>query len=152
MPRIRLASAADLDAMVDLIGALFTLEPDNAFDAGKARRGLGMLLARPDAAALWVAEDDGVVIGLCSAQINISTVEGGPVAWIEDVIVKPEARGQGIGRQLLDAVDSWATRRGLTRLQLLADRQNEPALDFYRHLDWRETRLVCLRHYPGETA
>jgi GNAT superfamily N-acetyltransferase len=125
---------------------LFTLEPDNAFDADKARRGLGMLLAQPDAAALWVAEETGRVIGMCSAQITLSTVEGGPVAWIEDVIVQPSSRGRGVGRQLLEAVAHWASQRGLTRLQLLADRYNVPALAFYQHLAWRETRLMCLRH------
>jgi GNAT superfamily N-acetyltransferase len=149
--RIRLATAADLDAMIELIGLLFTLEPDNLFEPAKARRGLNLLLGNEDAAAVWVADQDGVVIGMCSAQITISTVEGGPVAWIEDVIVSPAARGQGVGRQLLAAVAAWATRRGLTRLQLLADRHNQAAIDFYQHLDWRGTRLVCLRHFPGDS-
>jgi GNAT superfamily N-acetyltransferase len=147
--RIRLATSADLDAMIELIGLLFTLEPDNLFEPAKARRGLNLLLAHPDQAAVWVADQEGAVVGMCSAQIVISTAEGGPSAWVEDVIVTPALRGQGVGRQLLDAVVAWAERRGLTRLQLLADRQNEIALDFYHHMNWQGTRLVCLRHYPG---
>ncbi|MBK6744778.1 MAG: GNAT family N-acetyltransferase [Hydrogenophilales bacterium] len=150
--RIRLATAADLDAMIELIGMLFTLEPDNVFEPAKARRGRQMLLGHPDNAAVWVADQDGTVVGMCSAQIVISTAEGGPSAWIEDLIAAPALRGQGIGRQLLDAVAAWAARRGLTRLQLLADQHNQAALDFYRHMDWQGTRLICLRHYPGVTS
>ncbi|OYY93933.1 MAG: hypothetical protein B7Y41_09560 [Hydrogenophilales bacterium 28-61-23] len=148
--RIRAAAEADLDGMVLLIERLFALEPDYPFDAAKVRRGLDLLLARKDAAALWVAELDGRAVGMCSAQIVISTAEGGPVAWVEDVVVNPDRRGQGIGRLLLDAVSAWATRRGICRLQLLADGENAAALGFYRSLDWRTTRMICLRLRPGD--
>ncbi len=147
---IRAASESDLDVMVGLIERLFTLEPDFRFDAGRARHGLDLLLAREDAAALWVAELDGQVIGMCSAQIVISTAEGGLAAWVEDVVVRPELRGAGIGRRLLAAVSAWAMRRGISRLQLLADAENAIALGFYRRLDWQTTRLICLRQRPGE--
>jgi len=149
-PRIRAAGESDLDAMTQLIGGLFALEPDFSFDPAKVRRGLGLLLARETAAALWVAELGGRVVAMCSAQIVISTAEGGPVAWVEDMVVDPDLRGQGIGRLLLDAVSAWAVRRGLSRLQLLADCENEAALGFYRRLGWRSTRLVCLRLRPGQ--
>ena len=148
-PRIRAAGEADLDAMTQLVGRLFALEPDFSFDPIKVRRAFSQLLAKQEA-ALWVAERDERVIAMCTAQILISTAEGGPVAWVEDVVVSPDQRGAGIGRQLLDAVSSWAKRRGITRLQLLVDRENTAALDFYRRLDWQPTRLNCLRLRPGD--
>ena len=43
------------------------------------------------------------------------------------------------------AIEAWARARGATRLQLLADRENAPALAFYARVGWRATRLVCLR-------
>jgi GNAT superfamily N-acetyltransferase len=147
--RIRAATEADLDGMVMLIERLFTLEPDYVFDAAKVRRGLDLLHARQDAAALWVAELDGRLVGMCSAQLVISTAEGGASAWVEDVVVSPESRGHGIGRLLLDAVSHWAARRGIGRLQLLADRDNAAALGFYRRLDWQTTRMICLQLRPG---
>jgi len=149
-PRLRAAAESDLDAMTQLIGRLFALEPDFDFDPAKVRHALALLLAREEAAALWVAEQTGRVIGMCSAQIVVSTAEGGPVAWVEDVVVSPDQRGRGIGRLLLGAVTTWAKRRGITRLQLLADRENEAALGFYRRLDWQTTRMLCLRLRPGE--
>lgn len=147
---IRPAVEADLEAMTQLIGRLFALEPDFIFDPAKVRRGLLLLLAREESAALWVADRAGRVVGLCTAQIAISTAAGGPVAWVEDVVISPDLRGQGLGRRLLDSVAAWAKRRGLARLQLLADRENENALAFYRHLGWQNTRLQCLRLPTGE--
>jgi GNAT superfamily N-acetyltransferase len=149
-PRLRAAAESDLDAMTQLVGRLFALEPDFAFDPAKVRHALALLLTREEAAALWVAEQAGRVIGMCTAQIVLSTAEGGPVAWVEDVVVSPDQRGRGIGRLLLDAVTTWAKRRGITRLQLLADHENEAALGFYRRLDWQTTRMLCLRLRPGE--
>lgn len=49
------------------------------------------------------------------------------------------------GRRLMPSLVSWSVKRGLTRLQLPADRNNRPALDFYRPIGWRSTRLICLR-------
>jgi GNAT superfamily N-acetyltransferase len=148
--RIRTACTPDLDAMVGLIEQLFALEPDYGFDAAKVRRGLGLLLNSEETAALWVAELDGQVVGMCSAQIVISTAEGGRVAWVEDVVVRHDLHGSGIGRRLLDAVSTWAKRHGISRLQLLADAENAAALNFYRRLDWQTTRMICLRQRPGE--
>lgn len=145
LPRVRPASPADLDALLPLLKTLFALEPDFPFDPAKARRGLSLLLTDPDRAGVWVVEQGGEVRGMCSAQIVISTSEGGPSAWVEDVVIHPEARGLGLGRLLLEAVRTWAEQRGITRLQLLADRDNGPALTFYQHLGWQSLRLISLR-------
>jgi GNAT superfamily N-acetyltransferase len=148
-PRIRPATPADLDALIPLIRTLFALEPDYPFDPDKVRRGLTLLLAMPDLAGVWVVDQQGAVLGLCSAQIVISTAEGGPSAWVEDLVIHPQARGRGLGRALMAAVSAWARERGVTRLQLLADRDNAPALGFYQHLGWQPLRMISLRHRPG---
>jgi GNAT superfamily N-acetyltransferase len=149
-PRIRAAVESDLDDMTRMIEQLFALESDFPFEAAKVRRGLELLHARADSAALWVAELDGQVVGMCSAQIVISTAEGGPAAWVEDVVVRNEMRGLGIGRMLLATLSAWAVRRGIGRLQLLADAENAAALGFYRRMDWQTTQLICLRLRPGD--
>ncbi len=48
-------------------------------------------------------------------------------------------------RKLILEIESWAKAQGLTRLQLLADRNNQPALEFYIKMGWLETRLIGLR-------
>jgi ribosomal protein S18 acetylase RimI-like enzyme len=141
---IRPAIAADLDAMVALLAELFAIESDFNSEPERQRRGLALLLE--DARALLlVAECDGVVVGVCSMQQLISTAEGGPVGLVEDVVVAAAHRGKGMGRQMLAAMQEMAARRGISRLQLLADRDNKAALRFYEKSEWETTRLIGMR-------
>lgn len=141
---IRPAADADLDHLVALLKVLFAIEEDFEFDEALQHRGLEMMLANPQGCVL-VAEERGRVIGMCTGQLTISTAEGGVVALVEDVVVDPACQGRGTGRRLLEALGEWAAIRGATRLQLLADRDNQPALDFYAKLGWQGTKLICLR-------
>ncbi len=145
---IRPAEPRDLDGLLRLLEALFAIEADFAFDADKQRLGLGLLIASGKDCVL-AAELAGGIVGMCSVQTVISTAEGGPVGWVEDVVVAPEYAGRGIGRKLLEQAEDWALRNGLTRLQLLADRHNAAALGFYGHVGWSRTELVALRKFPG---
>jgi GNAT superfamily N-acetyltransferase len=141
---LRPALTGHIPALLGLLENLFKLESDFTFDAPKAERGLRLLLERDDA-LLLVAEIEGEAIGMCSVQTLISTAEGGAVGLLEDLVVAEGWRGRGVGRRLLAAAEAWAGERGLTRLQLLADVDNRPALDFYNLLGWQETRLACRR-------
>lgn len=148
---IRPARLADLPRLTELLQLLFAIEADFSGDPGRQRRGLELLLASENA-CLLAAEAAGEVVGMASGQSTISTAEGGPALLVEDVVVLPQWQGRGIGRKLLAALVAWAEKRGISRLQLLADRDNAPALAFYEKLGWQTTRLVCLRCYgePGE--
>ncbi len=142
--RIRTAEPADLDSLVSLLAALFSVEEDFVFDEPRQRRGL-MLMLENEHGCVLVAEGQGQVIGMCTGQVTISTAEGGPALLVEDVIVLEQWRGKGVGRHLLESMGGWAQEQGIKRLQLLADRNNVPALNFYKALGWQATALVCLR-------
>jgi GNAT superfamily N-acetyltransferase len=141
---IRSAAPGDLAALTALLAELFRLEADFSPDAVKQAAGL-MLLLKTDGALVMVAESDGQVIGLCTVQTLISTVEGGPVGLLEDMLVARHCRRQGIGQALLQAALEWAADRGLTRLQLLAEADNRSALEFYSKCGWKKTGLIGLR-------
>jgi GNAT superfamily N-acetyltransferase len=141
---VRRAEPSDIPALCGLLDALFSLEADFAPDRARQQRGLELLLAREEACVL-VAQCAGEVVGMCSAQVLISTAEGGPVALVEDMVIGAAMRGRGIGARLLQWMEAWARGRGLTRLQLLADRNNSPALRFYAQQGWQPTQLVAWR-------
>ena len=147
MVRIEQANASDVPALVELLSRLFSIEKDFRIDADRQRRGLQVLIEQPRSRAIvMVARDDaGTAIGMVSGQLVVSTAEGAPSAWIEDVVVAPEFRNRGIGRALLGAVLEWAASQGATRAQLLADQANEAALAFYGRLGWIRSRMVMLR-------
>jgi len=143
---IRNAAGEDLSALTELLKVLFEIEEDFVPDAAKQRRGLSLILDGCGKHRLiLVAELAGKVVGMCSAQVLVSTAEGGEAAVVEDVVVLEDYRGRGIGAGLLEAVGKWAETRGISRLQLLADRNNTSAVEFYRSRGWENTQLICLR-------
>ena len=142
---IEQASSADIPAMVGLLAALFSIEQDFKPDTERQIRGLAGVLASPNACIMLARSAQGEAIAMCSAQLVFSTAEGAHSAWIEDMVVHEAWRGRGIGRQVLQAVLAWASERGATRAQLLADLDNQPALDYYQHLGWQETQLIARR-------
>lgn len=141
---IRSARHSDLERLTELLGELFDLEADFQVDRERQRQGLTLMLAAPRTCVL-AAEAAGRVVGMATGQLTISTAEGGLALLVEDVVVEAAWRGQGIGRRLLDELGDWAVAHGAHRLQLLADRNNETGLDFYRKLGWQVTALICLR-------
>ncbi len=147
--KIEPAQRADIPQLAALLNDLFEVELDFTADASRQARGLELLIAesaKSDRQIVAVARDDrGQPVGMASGQIVISTAEGAPSAWIEDVVVHAEHRRQGIGKQLLEFLSAWAKARGATRMQLVADRENASAELFYTALGWQSTQLGVRR-------
>jgi len=143
---IRPARSGDIPRMADLLGELFSIESGFTPDRERQERGLRDLIAGPPGSAqVIVAEMKGTVIGMATVQTVVSTAEGGRAGLVEDVIVDREYRGRGIGARLLIGITDWAREQDLKRLQLLADRENHPALLFYHDTGWSHTGMICLR-------
>jgi GNAT superfamily N-acetyltransferase len=139
-----MAQQEDLEELVELLQILFCIEEDFSFDAGKQRQGLSLMLNN-ERGCILVVEVENRVVGMCTGQLVVSTAQGGPSVLVEDMVIQPAHRGKGFGRFLLDAMTSWAKEQGASRMQLLADRNNEPGLAYYAHLGWQTTALICLR-------
>ncbi|NTW48562.1 MAG: GNAT family N-acetyltransferase [Chlorobiales bacterium] len=144
---VRPAEPNDIDDLLDLLKILFSIEIDFTFNDTVQREGLRLMLEDKASRAVMVAEYGGQVIGMATVQSHISTASGAAVGIIEDVVVKQSFRGRGVGKKLLDEIEAWAKQHGMKRVQLLADRTNDPALKFYDSLQWTPTRLVCLMKY-----
>lgn len=143
---IREAVAADIPALVGLLEQLFSIEEDFEADERRQHLGLTMVLDSPSA-SLLVAEHQSRVVGMISCQLLISSAQGGWSLLVEDLVVDRRQRGRGFGRCLLSAAADWGRRRGAGRMQLLADRSNEQALEFYQNQGVAATSLICLRKF-----
>lgn len=132
--------------MVLLLRQLFAIEEDFTFDADRQQKGLELLLDSANG-VIMVAVEKQAVVGMGSGQLVISTAEGGPSLLVEDVVVQPSRQGRGIGTRLLQTLGEWGAKRGAGRMQLLADRHNAVALDFYHRRGWQQTQLICLRKF-----
>jgi GNAT superfamily N-acetyltransferase len=142
----RRAGPEDIPVLCDLLEELFSIESDFAPDFEKQVKALSMLLTDPqDRSLVLVAVKEGKVVGMVSVQTLVSTAEGGKVGLVEDMIVDREFRRRGVGTILLNRAVEWGRSRKLKRLQLLADRENMPAVNFYAGNGWTTTKLGCLR-------
>lgn len=94
-----------------------------------------------------VAEVDGMVVGYALFFPSYSTFLTRPGLWLEDIIVTPAMRGQGIGKALLVEVGRIARERNCGRLEWNVLDWNEPAIAFYESMgaerlqDWQVCRV-----------
>lgn len=142
---IDFATEQDLPQLTDLLTELFSLESDFTPERDKQLHGLRLILDEPALGRLFVLRVDGKVAGMANALITVSTAKGGRVLLLEDVIISRVHRGGGYGRKLIEHVLAWAREQGMTRVTLLADRDNAPALDFYRALGFEASYMTVLR-------
>jgi GNAT superfamily N-acetyltransferase len=79
---------------------------------------------------------------------TVSTALGARVAWLEDMVVAPEARGRGIGGALVDAALAQARAAGCRRVTLLTDADNADAHRFYRRHGFAASPMRPFRFLP----
>lgn len=143
--QVEFATREDLKSMADLLAELFTLESDFKPERAKQLDGLRLILDDPAVGQLFVLRVDGQVAGMANALYTVSTAEGKRVVLLEDVIVSAAYRGRGLGRRLVEHILAWAAANGWPRVTLLADKDNAPALAFYRKLGFGESAMRVLR-------
>lgn len=102
--------------------------------------------ARPYAEVVFACLD-GTPVGFALFFHNFSTFLGRPGIYLEDLFVRPAARGRGIGKRLLAWLARTALERGCARLDWAVLDWNEPSIGFYRSLgavpldEWTTFRL-----------
>ena len=90
----------------------------------------------------------GEPVGFALFFHNFSTFLGRPGIYLEDLFVRPEARGHGVGRRLLTWLAAEAVRRNCGRLEWSVLDWNEPSIRFYRNLgavlmnEWKIFRVT----------
>jgi GNAT superfamily N-acetyltransferase len=118
------------------------------------------LFAEPPAAHVVIAEVDGQPAGFALYFFNYSTFLAQPGLYLEDLFVKPEHRGRGIGKALLLHLAKIAHQRGCGRMEWTVLDWNESAIAFYESLgarrrrEWQLCRLTgdALAHAAGVSA
>lgn len=89
---------------------------------------------RGPVAECLIGEIDGVPQGFALFFHNYSTWTGRTGLYLEDLFVRPESRGHGLGKALLLKLAAIAVERGCARMEWNVLDWNTPALEFYRAL------------------
>ena len=99
-------------------------------------------------AEVLIGEMDGKPVGFALFFHNFSTFLGRAGLYLEDLYVRPELRGRGLGKALLARLAAIAVERGCGRMEWWCLDWNRPSIDFYRSLgaepmeDWTVYRLT----------
>jgi GNAT superfamily N-acetyltransferase len=129
---VRPAAATDVKRLLELFGELAEYEHlEHELRATEEQLREALFGARPAAEAL-IAERDREVVGYALFFPTFSSFLASTGVWLEDLFVRPNNRGEGVGRALLEAVAARVRERGGERLEWAALDWNELALGFYR--------------------
>jgi GNAT superfamily N-acetyltransferase len=147
---IRPATSADLPLIAQFIRDLADYEKlahDVRFD--EAVMGEKLFGPRPYAEVI-IGEIDGEPQGFALFFHNFSTFEGKPGVYLEDLFVRPAARGSGLGKALLSRLAAIAVERDCARLEWSVLDWNEPAIGFYKKLGARLMDEWTVMRVDGE--
>jgi GNAT superfamily N-acetyltransferase len=129
--QVRRARTGDAGAVAGLAGEL---AQSFLFSREKFDLAYPPLVASEDA-CLLVAAEDGECLGYVLGFRHLTFYANGPVGWVEELLVRQEYRGSGLGRALMSAFERWAAEHDCT-LVALATRRAAP---FYRALGYHDS-------------
>jgi len=98
-------------------------------------------------ASVLIAQVDGQTAGFALYFFNFSTFLGKPGLYLEDLYVRPQYRGRGYGRRIMQRLAQIAVQNGCGRFEWWVLDWNESAIAFYRSLgavamaDWTVQRV-----------
>ena len=148
-------SAADVRDAFEMLSAFLT--GDEHYLSSRAAYGdrgvyglndaLDLFLEHPDLGFVWMAFDEKGVAGICVVCYAISTSMGAVVAKLDDVSVKPDKRGKGVGSELLSQLKQQLRKESVNRIDVAVHMENPEARRFYEKLGFvalNEERLACV--------
>jgi GNAT superfamily N-acetyltransferase len=131
---IRPAAADEIPLVLEFIRELAAYERlEHQVAATTADLTAALSGPRPFAEVVFACVDD-TPVGFALFFHNFSTFHGKPGIYLEDLFVRPHARGRGIGKRLLAWLAHAARERGCARLEWGVLDWNAPAIAFYRSL------------------
>lgn len=146
--QIRLATPADAGLIHSLIADLADYERLRHEMVATEQEIYQALFQEPIRAEVILAWVDQTAVGFALFFHNFSTFLGRSGVYLEDLFVRPEHRGKGYGKALLQRLANIAVERGCGRMEWSVLDWNQPSIDFYKSLgavpmdEWTVYRLT----------
>ncbi len=126
----RRAVSAHMDTLLNFMRDYYTFD-GIPFDELKQRSALSGLIANPQHGHVWLIELDGTVVGYMAVCFGYSLEFGGRDAFVDEIYLLPEARGQGIGTQAMQVMIETCRSNGIQAVHLEVSPDNESAISYY---------------------
>jgi ribosomal protein S18 acetylase RimI-like enzyme len=127
------------EAFVRLLNVyiLDTMGGGTPFRGKRAEELLEGLRRHPTKVILF-AEKNGIFVGMSVSFVGYSTFGAYPLLNVHDIIVRGEARGSGVGRELMEATEVKALELGCGKMTLEVRRDNKKARKLYSSMGYGE--------------
>ncbi|MCY6382257.1 GNAT family acetyltransferase [Hoeflea prorocentri] len=129
--KIRDVVDADVEQIIDLWARAGVTRPwnDPLQDISFCRKG--------DSSTLLVLVEEALVTG--TAMVG----EDGHRGWVYYVAVDPSRQGDGLGKLIMSAAESWLRERGIWKVNILVRHDNSAVREFYEALGYADTQAAC---------
>ncbi|HLL77475.1 MAG TPA: GNAT family N-acetyltransferase [Pyrinomonadaceae bacterium] len=127
----RPAGVSDIDALLPMIRELCEFDR-TPFDEGAAQGALAQLVADESLGGIWLIESGGRMAGYLVITYGFSLEFGGRDAFIDELFLREEFRGRGLGRRALEFAEAVCRGRGVRALLLEVEHHNAAARKVYR--------------------
>ncbi len=90
------------------------------------------------------------VLGAVADEQLLGTVmvgHDGHRGWVYYLAVQPDHRGNGLGRELMSAAESWLREQGVPKLQLMVRADNSAVIEFYKRLGYVDQQVAVLGRF-----
>lgn len=131
-PAVREARLADAPTLTKLINALGS-------DIGEAQVRKNLAALKKAGETPLVATLGKDVVGLCGVHRMPTPHRPAPLGRITTLIVAEQARGEGIGKMLVEAAEQWMRNKGCLQAEVTSNDRLTKAHSFYRHLGYERT-------------
>lgn len=125
---LRIAGPTDVGPVTELIAGFRDFLGSSGPTNAEIEATVGILLRDRSTEFLLIGEP---AVGFAQTRFRLSVWNGNEDAWLEDLFVDGAARGEGLGRKLVEAAIERARSRGCARIQLDVNTANERAVRLY---------------------
>lgn len=145
-PHLRQASPDNCALLVDLMTEFYA-EADYPLNRRRAEAAFSELLADPRLGLVWVIEVESAPVGYVVMTLGYSMEYGGRDAFVDDLFIRPDFRGHGLGTLAVETVRAACAERGVRAIHLEVGRDNDAAQSVYRRAGFVDTdrQLLTLR-------
>jgi diamine N-acetyltransferase len=146
VPEARAAQPGDIDRLLSWMQQLYATD-SIAYDEVKARPAVARLIEDPSLGQVWLLTENNTPVGYLVVCFGYSLEFGGRDAFIDELFVAEEHRGQGIGRWAVRFAAQACKQQGINALHLEVDHGNTRAQLLYRSEGFVDhDRYLMTRH------
>ncbi|HEY8241520.1 MAG TPA: GNAT family N-acetyltransferase [Kiritimatiellia bacterium] len=139
-------NAGDLDALAAFAREYHEHDQLHT-DPAVVRGVLAALLDAPSLGRAWFVCVDGAPVGYVVVTRGFSIEHSGPSACVDELYVRPDFRGKGLGATAMQFVEAECAREGIRSIQMEVEPRNDAAHDFYLaagYVDLGRTLMIKL--------